>query len=327
MVQPASGTTLQYPYIGELMWEYITKDLQLNLIASKVLPFYQVPDEIAYVPVISREQILKLGDSDLLRAPGAGYETDDSEFEQKNYQCYEYGKARPVDDVLKKKYAKLFDAREVAARLTMKDIWMRYEYRTSSLLFNATTFSGFTGGVSTEWNTASTCTPRADVATAITAIRNNTGMEANGAIMTITSLENVLASTDFKGWAQYTLGVQNLPVTVEQKAQMAAAYLGIPKVHVAAGVYDSAKKGQTFVSAYLWSYEYVLVGKFAEEGTPIEEPAIGRSLLWSADSPVPVVAESYYNDEKRCEMMRCRHYIDEKVFFPECGYLLSNIHT
>jgi hypothetical protein len=62
-------------------------------------------------------------------------------------------------------------------------------------------------------------------------------------------------------------------------------------------------------------------------GPDLREPCIGRTFLWTADSPQNIVTESYREEQTRSDIYRVRQYTDEAFVFTGAGYLLSNIHT
>ena len=52
-------------------------------------------------------------------------------------------------------------------------------------------------------------------------------------------------------------------------------------------------------------------------------PAIGRTFLWTEDSPTNMVVESYEENQTRSTVVRVRHNVDEKRIDPYFGFLLK----
>jgi hypothetical protein len=60
----------------------------------------------------------------------------------------------------------------------------------------------------------------------------------------------------------------------------------------------------------------------------LREPCLGRTIHWGEDgSQIGGLFESYYSDERRSNIVRCRHDVDEKIIYAEAADLLSNITT
>jgi hypothetical protein len=58
----------------------------------------------------------------------------------------------------------------------------------------------------------------------------------------------------------------------------------------------------------------------------IREPCLGRTFHWGEDgSQIGGLMESYREEQKRSDIIRCRHDVDEKVLYTQMGHLLSNI--
>jgi hypothetical protein len=55
----------------------------------------------------------------------------------------------------------------------------------------------------------------------------------------------------------------------------------------------------------------------------VKSAGLGRTFIWQADSPSPVVTEQYRDEAVRGDVFRVRHTRDEKVFDPYCGLLLE----
>ena len=62
-----------------------------------------------------------------------------------------------------------------------------------------------------------------------------------------------------------------------------------------------------------------------KSGRDLREPCLGRTFLWTADSPQNIVTEQYREEQSRSTIYRVRHSVDEAFVFTGAGYLLSNI--
>ena len=320
MPRPTSATTIARPDLGVLAYEYLAEASRAGFIGLSILPIFETPEKSAEYPVIPLEAVVKLKDTK--RSPRGGYNRSDYEFENKTYACKENGWEEPLDDVERKLYARLFDAEEVATERAMDIVLRNQEKRIADLVFNTANIAN-TANVSTEWSTAATCTPRLDVLTAKEAMRKASGLVADKMAMSITVFNNLLLCKEICDALQYTNPFQM--GGLEAQKQALAMYFGVSEILVGGAIRDQAKKGQSFSIADIWDDEYVLLYKSARNPQDLKEPSLGRTFLWTADSPSNAVVESYRDETVRSDIYRVRHYTDECLSFAGAGYLLGNI--
>ena len=320
MPRPTSATTLQRPDLSALAYEYMLDADRRGFIGLSILPIFEVPQQSADYPKIPLEALLKL--QDLKRAPRAAYPRSDWEFETGTYSCEEYGWEEAVDDVEAALYRRYFDA-ETVANMRAVDILLRaQEKRIAAAVFNTNNITN-TADVGTEWSTAASCTPHADVETAKEAMRAATGLLPNAMAITYKVFTNILKSKELKDAFRYTN-----PIEIggqEAKRRLLAQYFGVDQVLVGGAIYDSTAKGQSTTIADIWDDEYILLAKLSGGGADLREPCLGRSFLWTADSPSNLVVESYREEQTRSNIIRVRHNVDEAFIFAGAGYLLGNI--
>lgn len=320
MPRPTSGTTPQRQDLGAIAYEYMLESPDRGFIGLKIMPVFVVPDQSADYPVIPIESLLKLQDTK--RAPRSNYNRDDYSFETATYACEEHGWEEPVDDVERRLYARYFDAEEVATTRATDILMRNHEKRVQSIVQDTSIITA-TSAVSTEWSTASSCTPCSDIKTAKRALKAATGVVPNVAIMSEKVFENVMLSSEIKHYLRYT--TPHLLTSMEQQRRMLALYFGLDDILIGGSQYDSAKKGQSFSLADIWDDEYVTLARISMGGANLRDPCLGRTFLWTADSPEMLVAEEYRDEAIRSDVYRVRHYVDEAVIFAGAAYILSNI--
>ena len=107
---------------------------------------------------------------------------------------------------------------------------------------------------------------------------------------------------------------------------MLSLYFSLDKVLVGNAIYDSTKKKKGFSITDIWDDEYaLLIRGTTTGGRDLREPTIGRTFLWTADSPANIVTEQYEEPQTRSDIYRVRQYVDEAFVFTGAGYLLGNI--
>ncbi len=59
------------------------------------------------------------------------------------------------------------------------------------------------------------------------------------------------------------------------------------------------------------------------QNAPAEELCVGRTCLWTADSPDAVMVEEYFEPQTRSDIYRARHHVDEKLVDADAMQLLD----
>jgi len=320
MPRPTSATTLQRPDLSTLAFEYYLEADRRGFIGLRLLPIFEVPQQSADYPKIPLEALLKT--PIVKRAPRANYARSDWEFETGTYAAEEYGWEEAVDDVEAALYARYFDAEQVA-NLRAVDILLRaQEIRIAAAVMNTGNITA-TADVSTAWSTVASCTPLADVETAKAAMRAASGLLPNVIAMSLKVFSLVIRSTEIINAFKYTNPIE--VGGIEAKRRILAQYFGVDEVLVGGSIKDTKAKGAATTIGDIWDDEYILLAKVSNGGQDLRDPCLGRSFLWTADSPGNLVVESYREDQTRSNIIRVRHNVDEAFVFAGAGYLLGNI--
>jgi hypothetical protein len=318
MPRPVSTATVR-PDLGALAFEYAAEASQRGFIADMLMPVFETPLESAQYPVIPSEGFLKLYETK--RAARAKYNSSDFEFDFQTFACKEHGWEEQIDDREVNLYSRYFDL-EMVSTMRAVDIMLRNrEKRVADKLLNVANFTNAAGAA--KWSDTPVSDPRGDVQTAINAVRNATGMRPNCVAMSYTLFEYVCSSKAFQDATKYT--DQTLLQNIEYRKAKVAAWLGVDEILVGEAVYDTAKKGQSTSTSDIWDSTKALVCRIAKSPKDLREPCIGRSMLWTADSPQILTTETYRSEEKRGNVVRVRHNIDEVFVFQACGRLITGL--
>ena len=335
MSRAKSGSAIYRPDLGQAVMEfYEDPGAGFGFVGLEIMPLFRTAKQSGTYPVIPKEALLKLSNVD--RAPRGAYGRDDWEYERGQFQTAERGFEELLDDSERE----LFDqeapgmAEFVATRRAWLKIMRAQEYRVAGKVFNSTNFSAH--NVSIEWNTSATAKPIDDVKAAIAAFRLQCGMMPSGLVISMKNFLELQVCSQIIDSLKYTfpgIDVHNL------NAQQMARVFGVNRLFVAGSVYDSAKKGQDASISDLWDDEYAALVRVAS-GADLTEPCVGRTFLWTADSPENAVVEEYRDDGRRSDVYRVRHHVSEEFMQSKndagtvvsnvadaCVYLLGNIHT
>jgi hypothetical protein len=323
MPSPSTSLATQRPDLSGSFLEFDLEMQKRGYIASRVLPVMEVAKQAGTFGKIPIEQLLEQRST--VRAPGSGYSRGKFTFTTASYSCIENGAEEPIDDREAKMYAEYFDAEQVAAARSMEVVLRNAELRVAAAVFNATTWTSNTTGITHEWDDAANAVPITDVETATQAVWTACGMWPNALIINrkvfrnIRNCDSVLARMKYQGFVDVRAGAIN-------EATLATLF-DLDQVIVAGAATNSALEGQAASIAPTWSDEYAMVCKVATTND-IREPAVGRTMHWNEDgSAYDGRLESYRDESVRSDIVRARHDVDEIITYVEAGHLLSNVTT
>lgn len=302
--------------LGAAVMEYVLDENQM--VGTKVFPIFTTPKKKASFPAVTREGLTR--ETNGTRAPRGDYQRDAVDAKDKSYSCKEWGLEGPLDDSERGLWKSEFDAEFSIVKGITNKILLAQEKRIGDILFNATTFTGaslYTDNSGSPWSTVGT-----DIIGQVDAakdkVRTNTGVIPNTLVFSWTNFRRIKSNTAIKDAIKYTAR------TGEQEILNALADLfGVKKVLVAAGVRNSAKHGQAFAGADIWSANYAMVCVTADDPKDLSQPCIGRTFLWEEDSPENVVVESYREEKIRSDVFRVRQHTDEVLIDTYFGHLMK----
>lgn len=313
-----SGATLRQD-LGQVAYEYSIDAANAGFIGTQIMPIFDTAVQTANYPVITKESLLSLPDTK--RAARSAYARSDYEFDDGTFACKEFGWEEAVDDTEAALYRNFFDAEVVATQRATGILLRNQEKRIADKLTDTGTFG--THNVSVKWNVAATADPRSDVRDAGISIFNSNGLEPNAFICSKKTLDLILMSAKFQDATKYTTAALLAPL--EEQKRLVAMYLGIERVIVGNAVYNSAKKGAAFTAATIWPDAKGIVARISTDGQNLKEACIGRTFLWTEDSPQNLTTEQYREDQTRSDIYRVRHNVDECFVFTGAAYLLSGL--
>lgn len=324
MPAPSGSLATLRPELGSLM-EFDLERNRAGFIAYQVLPIMQVAKQSGTYGVIPTEQLGKL--ADVTRTSKGAYNRINWTFDDATFATKEYGLEGVVDQRNAALYRDYFDAELATARLVLHNVLAKAEIRVANAVFNTTTFTGsdLTTAISTEWSTIASAVPITDVFAASQKVRDNCGQYADTLICSRKVFRNLQRSAQIIDAIEAS-GAGQAAKASDVTADMIARCLDLDRLIVANSSYDTAKEGQTTTFGDIWDDEYAMVCVLNRGGDSIETAGLGRTFHWSEDGSTPGgTVETYQSVEVRGDVVRVRHEVQEKIIYPQCGHLLSNI--
>jgi len=329
------NSAIRRPDLNLAVQEFVEDEMAgMGFIGLRIFPIFPTAEKESTYPVIPKEAMLSIQNVD--RTPRGVYPRDDFEYERGYYSTSERGYEEPLDD----SEASLFGleggnvAEEIAVKRASLKIARAQERRIAAKLFNSSNFSATS--VSTCWDVAASAQPIDDVKTGIGAFRKQCGMLPNALVISYTTYLALQVCDQIVDQLKYTFpGIDVSNLNVQQMARV----LGVQELLVGGAVYNSAGKGQDATIADLWDDEYAALVRISS-GMDITAPCVGRTFLWTADTPENQVVEQYREEQRRSEIYRVRQYVGEEFIASKndsgtvvsniaaaCVYLFSNIDT
>ena len=111
-------------------------------------------------------------------------------------------------------------------------------------------------------------------------------------------------------------------VTEAEILNALADILGIKQILVGKGIYNSAKEGKSFQSVDIWNDDYAMLAVI-DGSQRLSSPSLGRTFLWTLDSPDNATVEQYRDDAARSDIFRVRQHVDEHIIDPYFAHLMK----
>ena len=299
---------------------YEAADPANSFIGLRVMPIFKVDDATGQYPVIPAEVMFSIPDT--RRAPRSPYPRSDWEWEWDTYATVENGWEEPVDDKEVKLYRRYFNAEKMAGIRAVKIILRDQEKRIAGAVFNESNFAPH--AVTDEWDDHENAAPIDDVKAGRKEMHDTIGVEPNTLIISYSTF------LDLGLCGQIVDRIKHTNPAVQRgdiQAPLLAQAFGVDQILVGGSLYNGAKKGQDAELSAIWSNEHAMLCRTSDSEMLGDLPCLGRTFLWTTDSPTNTVVESYRDETVRGDVIRVRHETDEEFISPECGYLLSNITT
>ncbi|GJQ59782.1 MAG: hypothetical protein D8M57_13210 [Candidatus Scalindua sp. AMX11] len=305
--------------LGDVAFEYMIDAEQAGFIGTVLMPFKNVLQKKSNYPKIPIEAMFK--EAELKRAPRGDYKRDDYEFSTGSYDCEEYGFEDLLDDVERELYASFFDAEVISTQRAMDKVLRAQEKRIANMTFNTTNIPTQQAAAAV-WSDATNATPRADVIALKKKMRNNRGIIPNVLALAKSVFDELIETNELREALKYTN-----PIEIggeDAQKRVLAQYFGVDRVLTGNAIRDTAKKGKTSSLTDIWDTTLVGLFKIAT-GENMLEPAIGRTFLWTGDSPESVVVEQYREEQKRSNVYRARQNVDEAFIYTGAGGLVTGV--
>lgn len=320
-MRPSANTEIQRPDLATLMWEHSVARSQADFIGLKLLPLFPTPLQSADYPIIPLNAFLKIPETK--RATHGSYNRTSWEFKTGTYVCSEDGLEEPLYEDEVRQHRRFFDAEVVAAERAT-DMLLRSQEKRSADVINDAANAGGSADALIPWVDKS-CTPLEDIIAAKKIMFYTYSVEPNKLVLTKDVFDQLMLSTILQDKKGYNVQ-SHLLDGIDMQRRMLAAYLGIGEVLIARSIMDIAAEGKPSDLKPIWDDNVALLVK-AAEGTSrnLREPILGRTFLWTLDSPNNITVDQYPEPQTRANIYRVRHSTGSKIIYAGALYRITGI--
>ena len=294
-------------------------------IGTKVFPVKDVKKRAGRYPVIKLAGGQLMKREQTRRSSTGAYNETTQEHTWDTYDCQDRGLEQRVDDTKAEEMDEFFSLENTAAKNVERKCLLDFEVEAAGLLYNPATFPTQNAAVAyTEANIATLDFAR-DVNEAIDQVTGR-GELVNSVVISSTVWNRVRRSELLRQYIHGKIGGEALKGLITLKMLSEAFALDIEgelTFMIGRAKYDTARKGAAAaVLAPIWGTSHFWVGNVS--GGEFHEGGAGRTLVWDADVPSGLFASETYRDEKRrSDMMRCRTNSVMKVVNENAGQLVT----
>lgn len=297
--------------ISQAVFEAQSNSNALPFIGLEVLPVLSVParsGEYVKIEVGGGETF----NSDHLKtAPGADRSRVTRRFTTDNYTTTSYELEELLPDESSADLGRYFDVEVSSATFLNNSLLIGHEQRVADLLFGSgisaiSAAAAYTAGAAANIDIAK------DVDDAMVELAKK-NVTADTLIMSLPVFNRIRRSTKLLDNIFGPTKVAARPASAQEVAEA----LNVSRVLIGRAAKNGAKKGQSYSGSFIWGNNKIVLarlgaGEFTAGG-------LGRTLLWSEDSATPLVTETYRDEARRSNVIRCRHNTSEKLIDASCA--------
>jgi hypothetical protein len=318
MAYSQGGTILRSDLRGVVEEAMNTSETYIGL---KALPALPVTAKAGQYPVVTKATGGLLKDNAKRRGPGANYSRTQRSWTNGNYTCIEYGSEAVVPVDTAADVSRFFDLEAAETRWKYREVQISHEIRTKNTLFAPATFNLTTSATAYTAALAATFDIGLDIDDAKAQILGR-GESTEGltAVMSLAVFNRIRSSTRLQN--RLRGAGYSSDAFLNASPDAVAAALDIKEILIGRAAYDSAGEGSATISQ-IWSDTYIWLGQCVP-AAGVEQyfsGGTGYSLFWQEDAAI-IQTESYYENDIRSNIIRCRQHTAEKVINSNTAQLL-----
>lgn len=297
----------QDTYVNPLLTDISVNYTNTGFIAEQIFPTVNVDKETGIYFVQDDKETLR-APADAKRGEFSRANRVTNTLTEATYTLSERSLETPISDRVMRNYSDPFDPKKNATLLVTQKLMLENEKELAGILANA---SG--NDENGAWSTPST-----DIigkaATARNSILLATGEEANTVVIGKPALDAILKNEAIVDRLKYTARPDEATII-----NAIADFFGVSRVLIGKGVENTAKKGQTAVTRFIWGDNVSFL--YVPENAALETPAAGYRLVQRDQRFV----DEWYEKDIKTTFVRANDMYDNKVVVPGAIYTYSDV--
>lgn len=283
-------------------------------VAEQVLPFVKVTEKTGKYAKFGKENY-RAYTNQLFRAPGTRAHTVNYSVSQGSYNCEERSVEKQVPWEFYKNFDAPYNPEEDAVSVIMDNIWTNQELALSAYMGNTANITqNVTLSGTSQWSDTSNSDPISNIKTAITTVKNATGLRPNVLFFCEDAFDTLKVHPLIREQLKYT-GVLGQPGDDALKAWL-RSFFKIEEVIVGTAVYNSADEGQTDTLGAIWT------GNVWALHRP-KTPSVLKASFGYTFSDVARLVDTYDVKEEKSTYVRVSYSYDANVMDAALCYLIK----
>jgi hypothetical protein len=179
------------------------------------------------------------------------------------------------------------------------------------------------------WSTHATAKPVTNVQTAKENVWGRTGLWPNCVAMSRKAYDNLILCDEFTDLV-HSSGAGRSISPGDIDTSIVANVLDVKYVLVAGAAKNTANEADDVSISSIFTDTKAWVGVVAEDNN-IRRPCIGRTFKWNrtyrlaTGEGIDATVERYFSQDRDSEVIRCRHDVDEKELYEDCGEVITGV--
>jgi hypothetical protein len=316
-MRPESTSVTFRDDVAALVQEFLDTSAKRKFAGRRAAPIFRHPEMDGAYPIFRRDGFKKRTDD--TRTVEGGYRGLVFEFGIGTFNTEDRGLESTVDQRVRKRYRRLFDAEVATVKPLVHQILMNHEYRVASL-YGAASLTNT--NVSTAWTTTASAVPLDDLQTGINTVCDRCGCEPAEISLIIPRVDFVemMRTTQVADKCKYTYpGVVPSLLSPDEVAAM----LRIKETIICSAAYDSTEEGYAESNSQFWTGGVMYLAVLARDGDDLAAPSMARTIVHDnleddldsvqVEATIDdfMIVESYEDPAKRGRVLRVRAEYDQ----------------
>lgn len=251
------------------------------------------------------------------RAPGGQYARAGYAVSNSTYSTLQWALAHAIPDEVRANSQVPMSLEQAGLQWLAQQSMIRKERQFGADFMKTSVWGTDDNNSTTDWDDFAAGDPVNDVLTARRTISNNTGFDANTAVMGFIVYQAIVNHPDLIDRVKYTQAA-----TVATMEAAAAAALGVQNLLVSKASYNSSNEGQTASYGAIIDDDCLICSVAPAPG--IMAPSCGYTFAWAPGGGMGSVS-MWRDGENDADLLKMKEQWDQKAVATDLGYFFADV--